>query len=157
MVAEVDLLDAGARAGLLLCPLDGAQALFLFRQRRIQLDMGVVLREAGGGQFGGVGDEEGFPEVLAAQLTRECQSSRCEEHLLPDLGGVGDVGDGDQLGSGLMAAEDDVEGLVGLEVRGQRRQVLGEGGGWGCGREQLNGHERLGFDRRQEAEVGVGR
>lgn len=53
-----------------------------------------------------------------------------------------------------MPAEDDVEGCVGLEVRGQEGEVGGEVGGRGS--EDLEGGHGLILDGCDEAEVGRG-
>lgn len=69
--------------------------------------------------------------MLRSELTDQGQTSGGEEGLLADRGSVGNVGYGDKARGGGVAAEDDVESFLGLEVGCQERQVGVEVGGRG--------------------------
>lgn len=124
-----------ARPSLSLSPLDLAKTLLLLRQRRLQLLMRIMPLEPPGAQLLRRRDKKGLAEVFRAQLTRERQSRRGEEHLLSDGCGIGDVGDGAEVGCRVEAAEEDVQGCIWLEVRCEEVEVVGEGGGRGGGEE----------------------
>lgn len=153
-LAEVDLPRPGAGAGLGLGLLDGTKAALLLGERSLELGVGIVLDETLGGELFRGSGEDGLAEVLGAKLADEGQAGRGEEHLLADLGGVGDVGDGGEVWCGVVAAKEGVEGFIGLEVRLEGREVVGEGRGGP--REELDGFEGLGVDCGEEAKVVVG-
>lgn len=70
--------------------------------------------------------------MLRSELTDQGQTSRGEEGLLADGGCVGNVGYGDKARGSRVAAEDDVESFLGLEVGCQEREVgveVGRSGG----------------------------
>lgn len=152
-LAKMDLAGsrAGARLGLSL--LDCTETALLLGQRGLKLGVGIVLDEALGRKLFWGGGEDGLAEVLGAQLTDKSQAGGGEEHLLADLGGVGDICDGRQAGSGIIAAEEGIEGFVGLEVRLEGGQVVVERVG-GLG-EELDGSEGLAVDGDEKAEVFV--
>ena len=130
MGPQVNLPLTRPRASLLLSPLHLAKTLLLLRQRRVQLRVGIMLLKSLAGQLLGGGREDGLAEVFGPELADQRQARRGEQHLLPHGSGVGDVGDGDQRGRGVIAAENDVESFFLLDVRGQEGvDVGGEGGG----------------------------
>lgn len=77
--------------------------------------------------------EDLFPEPLRAQLAHQREPRGCEEHLLPHGSGVGDVGYGDEGGAlaGGVAAQDDVQRGIGLEMGLEEGEIVFEGGGCG--------------------------
>lgn len=157
LLAHPNLSRAGAATPLLrLGPLDVLQTPLPLRQRRLELLVFIVSLETLGAQLVLVGGEYGLAEVLAAQLADEGQARRREEHLLADLGGVRHVGDRDELRDGVVALEEDVEGVgVGECGEEERGDIVGEGGGRG-GAEELHGDQGFVLYGGEEAEVGVG-
>jgi hypothetical protein len=90
----------------------------------------VVPLEALRGELVPGGGVDGVSEVLAAQLAHQGQPGRGEQHLLPDLGDVRDVADGDEPRRGVVALEEEVEGLGICEGWGDEGgDIVGEGGG----------------------------
>lgn len=129
-LAEVDLPGSsapGALDGLGL--LDTLEAPLLLSQRRLELLVLVVLVEALGGELVAGGGVDGLAEVLTAQLADQGQPRRGEQHLLPDLGRVRDVADGDEPRRRVVALEEEVERLrVGEGGEDEGVDVVGEGG-----------------------------
>lgn len=153
LLAHVHLPRGSAPTTLLgLGLLDPLQAPLALRQRRLQLLVLVMAREPSRRQLVLGRSEDGLAEVLPSQLAHERQPRRGEEHLLADFGGVGNVGDGDELGHGVVALEEDVE-RVGIGEGGDEEggDVLVEGGGRG-GCEELAGYEGFILDGDEEAE-----
>jgi len=158
ILAQMDLARSRPHAGLLFGTAHLAQAPLLLGERGFDGGVGVVLLETGGAELLGDGGEEGVAEVLAPQLAHEGEAGRCEQHLLAHRGGVGHVRHGHQGRAGRVAPQDDVQGLIGLDVRPE------EGLDIGCKRgarrrrgQQLEGLELFGRDGREEAKVSVGR
>lgn len=77
--------------------------------------------------------------MLGAQLSDQGQSSGCEEHLLANLGRVGDISHCCKVRGRVIAAKEGVKGFVGLEVRLEGSEVVVERGRGGCLLEELNG------------------
>lgn len=153
VLAEMDLALSRAGAGLGLGALDLAEGALLLGEGRLELGVAVVLGEALGAQLLGRGGEDGLAEVLGPQLAHQRQPRRREQHLLADLGRVGHVRDGDEPRRVRVPLQQDVEGLGGLQVRGQRGQVAREvGRGRGERRQRRQGFV---FDGDEETEEGV--
>lgn len=131
MLAEVDLPGAGAPGALnCLGLLYALEAPLLLGQGRLELLVLVVLLEALRGELVAGGGVDGLAEVLAAQLAHQGQPGRGEQHLLPDLGRVRDVADGDEPRRRVVALEKKVERLrVGEGGEDEGVDVVGEGGG----------------------------
>ena len=70
--------------------------------------------------------------MLGAEFAQEREARGCEEHFLAHGCGVGDIGDGDEglvgRGQRICAAEEDVEGGIGLDVGLEVREVGIESG-----------------------------
>lgn len=145
----MDLPSARARSGLLLSSLYLTQSLLLLGQRGRQLVVRVMLLEAAGAQLVSRVGQDTLAEVLGSELADEGQACGCEEHLLAHGRLVGDVRHGEEIGGIVVAAEDGVEGGVGLEVGLESGEIVAEGRarGWeGC-----RGGEGLFLDGDQEA------
>lgn len=153
----MDLTHARARTGLGFGLLDLAQGPLLFGQGGVHLGVLVVLVKAGGGQLVGHGGEDGVAEVLGAQLAHERQPRRREQHLLPHLGRVRHVRHRHQVRRAVVPPQQDVQRLVGLEVRAQLRDVGGEVARGRAPRQRGHGRQRLRADgHEQPEERGVG-
>lgn len=103
-------------------------------------------------QLVGHGHERRLAEVLGAQLSRQRQTRRCEQHLLADLGGIGHVRHGNELGRVFVAAEDGIEGDIGLDEGLEDREVLAKVGR--CARDGLDGRQSLALNGHQQGKVG---
>ena len=119
--------------------------------------MPVVFVEALARQLGRRRGEDGLAESLDAELSNESQTRGCEEHFLAHGGGVRDVGYGDEgrCVVGDVAAEDDVEGCIGLEMWLQEGQIIAKGGRGGG--EDGQGDEGFGGYGTEEAKLIGGR
>lgn len=157
--AQVNLTHARASAGLGLGPLHLTQRPLLLGQGRVQAGVLIVSGETGGGQLVGGSGENGLAEVLGPELAHERQARRREEHLLAHLGGIGNVGDGDEARRIVVAPEENVERLVGFQVRRQLAQVGVEvgrrAGEAGQGPESLRGDGDEKAELRRIREEGV--
>lgn len=153
LASQMNLPLTRSTARLLLRAFHLAQTLLLLRQRRVQRRVRIVLLKPSARQLLGRRREDGLPEVFRPQLAHERQPRRGEQHLLPHGRRVGHVGDGDQGRGGVVAPEDDVEGLFLFDVRGQEGvDVGGEGGAGGGGGQGLDGLELFVGDVNEEAE-----
>lgn len=130
-LAHVDLPRPSAPGALdSLSLLDALEAPLLLCQRGLELLVFVVFLEALRGELIAGGGVDGLAEVLAAQLAHQGQPRRGEQHLLPDLGRVRDVADGDEPGRRVVALEEEVEWLrVGEGGEDMGVDVVGESGG----------------------------
>lgn len=152
----MDLARSRAHAGLLFGAAHLTQTPLLLRERGLDRGVSVVLLEAGGAELLGGRGKEGIAEVLAAQLAHEGEARRGEQHLLAHWGSVGHVRHGHQGRAGRVAPEDDIQGLIGLDVWPE------EGFDIGCKRgarrrrgQQLEGLQLFGRDGREEAKMAV--
>lgn len=152
LLTHVHLPRASSPTALLgFSVFDTLQAPLALRERRLELLMLVVPRKPGGRQLFLSRSEDSLTKVLSSQLAYERQPRRGEEHLLAHLGGVGDVGDGDKLGHGVVALEEDIEWVgVGQGGNEEGGDVVVEGGGRG-GCEKLDWHEGFILDGDEEA------
>lgn len=128
VLAQVNLPIPSPTAGCLFRPLDLSQGPLLLRQRRIQLSVSLMLLEPGLGQLLLGSREDRLAEMLRAKLTDQGQSRRRKEHLLPHGSIIGHMCDGEELRRSVMAAQDSVEGSIGLDVRLEGGKVVGERG-----------------------------
>lgn len=117
--------------------------------------MRIMLLKPALAQLLGRRHEDGLAEVLRPELPHERQPRRCEQHLLPHGRRIGHVRHGEQARGIVVAAEEDVERFVGLDVLLQAGKVVAEAGGFkGEGRA---GDEGFAFDGDDEAKgVGAG-
>jgi hypothetical protein len=104
----------------------------LFRRKRVRaLGMLDMPLPSVGCQFVGLGAEYALRKVLAAKLPHKREACCGEQHLLAYRRCVGDVCDSDEGfvwgGENIVAAEEDVERLVGLDEVLQVREVFEEG------------------------------
>lgn len=156
----------GTGAGLVLGATDRVQLALLVAHQLLALGGGHAGRPVGLGISLAPGfftddlvllrGEDGGAELLGAEFAGEGGAGRGEEGLGSD-GGIGwDVGEGDESrgGRGRGTTEEEVEGGLGLEDRGQFGEggVEVVGGGEGNGGQGL---ETLGGDCDGEAEDGV--
>lgn len=124
----MDFSRTSALSSLLFRPLDFPKRTLLFREWCIKLGVSIVLLETAFRQFLGGGEEERLAEVFGSKLASKGQPRGGEQHLLADGRRVGNVGDDEELGRGVEATEDDIEGDIGLEMLLQADEVLAKGG-----------------------------